>query len=277
MTFYFCSNSKVNDGLFKKKVVIVQMQPLAVHSAPHNAVRHACATHLPRMNWPGTAEITLATHKILRASPLRERTGNAHITHSERMNPRKTAEITHITDSIFAFRVPSGCGDMKGACEINRLHRPRAYLLAPLCLSALRHPRETVRAQSIEPGAKTSRTTTVSLKSLKESGNPELRHRAKPELPYRDSLMSRLDSAIRRFNAALERLEAAARRSNGHAPSPFDDTLAKELNALREDRAKLADELSRLNVEKVALEGFTEEVAGRLEGAIREIRAVLSH
>ena len=89
--------------------------------------------------------------------------------------------------------------------------------------------------------------------------------------------MSRLDSAIRRFNAALERLEAAARRSNGHAPSPFDDSIAKELNALREDRAKLADELSRLNVEKVALEGFTEEVAGRLEGAIREIRAVLAH
>lgn len=89
--------------------------------------------------------------------------------------------------------------------------------------------------------------------------------------------MSRLDSAIRRFNAALERLEVAARRTNGHAPSSFDDTLAKELNALREDRAKLADELSRLNVEKVALEGFTEEVAGRLEGAIREIRAVLSH
>ena len=91
--------------------------------------------------------------------------------------------------------------------------------------------------------------------------------------------MSRLDSAIRRFNAALERLEAAARRTNGSAPSssPFDATLAKELNALKEDRAKLADELSRLNVEKVALEGFTEEVAGRLEGAIREIRAVLSH
>jgi predicted nucleic acid-binding Zn-ribbon protein len=89
--------------------------------------------------------------------------------------------------------------------------------------------------------------------------------------------MSRLDSAIRRFNAALERLEAAARRKNGGAASPFDDTLAKELNALKEDRAKLADELTRLNVEKVALEGFTEEVAGRLEGAIREIRAVLAH
>ena len=89
--------------------------------------------------------------------------------------------------------------------------------------------------------------------------------------------MSRLDSAIRRFTAALERLEAAARRTNGHAPSPIDETISRELKALKEDRAKLADELSRLNVEKVALEGFTEEVAGRLEGAIREIRAVLAH
>lgn len=89
--------------------------------------------------------------------------------------------------------------------------------------------------------------------------------------------MTRLDSAIHRFTTALERLEAAVRRGNGHAMSPFDDGLARELNALKEDRARLADELSRLNVEKVALEGFTEEVAGRLEGAIREIRAVLAH
>lgn len=89
--------------------------------------------------------------------------------------------------------------------------------------------------------------------------------------------MTRLDSAIRRFTEALERLEAAARRSNGHALSPFDDQITSELNALKEDRAKLADELTRLNIEKVALEGFTEEVAGRLEGAIREIRAVLAH
>jgi hypothetical protein len=89
--------------------------------------------------------------------------------------------------------------------------------------------------------------------------------------------MKRLDSAIQRFTSALERLEAAARRGNGHTMSPFDDALAGELNALKEDRARLADELTRLNVEKVALEGFTEEVAGRLEGAIREIRAVLAH
>lgn len=89
--------------------------------------------------------------------------------------------------------------------------------------------------------------------------------------------MKRLDSAIQRFTAALERLEAAARRGTGHSMSPFDDGITGELNALKEDRAKLADELTRLNIEKVALEGFTEEVAGRLEGAIREIRAVLAH
>jgi len=89
--------------------------------------------------------------------------------------------------------------------------------------------------------------------------------------------MSRLDSAIARFTSALERLEGAAKRTTGHSMSPFDDGLASELNALREDRARLADELTRLSVEKVALEGFTDEVAGRLEGAIREIRAVLSH
>ena len=89
--------------------------------------------------------------------------------------------------------------------------------------------------------------------------------------------MSRLDSAIARFTTALERLEGAAKRKSAHAMSPFDDGLTNELNALREDRARLADELTRLNVEKIALEGFTDEVAGRLEGAIREIRAVLAH
>jgi hypothetical protein len=89
--------------------------------------------------------------------------------------------------------------------------------------------------------------------------------------------MSRIDSAIARFTLALERLEGAAKRTAAYSASPLDAGLAGELNALREDRARLADELTRLNVEKVALEGFTDEVAGRLEGAIREIRAVLSH
>ena len=99
--------------------------------------------------------------------------------------------------------------------------------------------------------------------------------------------MKKLDSAIKRFNSALERLEiatqekapatnGAAHATNG-AAQPFEREIAVELSALKEDRARLADELTRLNVEKIALEGFTDEVAGRLEGAIREIRAVLAH
>lgn len=93
--------------------------------------------------------------------------------------------------------------------------------------------------------------------------------------------MKKLDSAISRFTSALEQLENAARCDADAAAVPaapsFEQEIAVELSALKQDRARLADELTRLNVEKVALEGFTDEVAGRLEGAIREIRAVLAH
>ncbi|MFN9542894.1 MAG: DUF4164 family protein [Alphaproteobacteria bacterium] len=92
--------------------------------------------------------------------------------------------------------------------------------------------------------------------------------------------MSKLDSAIRNFNAALDRLEEAARNRGARAPgeqASIEQEIAVELRALKEDRARLAEELNRLNVEKIALEGVTDEVAGRLEGAIREIRAVLAH
>lgn len=78
-----------------------------------------------------------------------------------------------------------------------------------------------------------------------------------------------------RFSAALDRLEASL--AQREAKQRLDETLARELAGLKEDRTRLATELERLHSEKVALEGFTDEVAGRLEGAIREIRAVLSH
>ena len=78
-----------------------------------------------------------------------------------------------------------------------------------------------------------------------------------------------------RFSAAVEKLETALARRT--AAARLDESLAREFAGLKKDRAILAAELERLNGEKVALEGFTDEVAGRLEGAIREIRAVLSH
>jgi predicted nucleic acid-binding Zn-ribbon protein len=87
--------------------------------------------------------------------------------------------------------------------------------------------------------------------------------------------MSRLDSALARFSAALNTLDTALAKKP--AAPRIDEALTRELAGLKDDRARLAAELERLNGEKVALEGFTDEVAGRLEGAIREIRAVLSH
>lgn len=87
--------------------------------------------------------------------------------------------------------------------------------------------------------------------------------------------MSRLDSAKARFDAAVEKLETAIKRRVEQ--EKFDQAFVNELAGLKDDRARLATELDRLNDEKNALEGFTDEVAGRLEGAIREIRAVLSH
>ena len=92
--------------------------------------------------------------------------------------------------------------------------------------------------------------------------------------------MTKLDSAIKKFSSALERLENAAQETSpsGTGLTPgFEKEIAVELSVLKQDRARLAEELTRLNVEKIALEGFTDEVAGKLEGAIREIRAVLSH
>jgi predicted nucleic acid-binding Zn-ribbon protein len=92
--------------------------------------------------------------------------------------------------------------------------------------------------------------------------------------------MNKLDSAIRAFNDALDRLEEASRARDVRTAPPsaaLQQEIAVQLRSLKEDRARLAEELTRLNVEKVALEGFTDEVAGRLEGAIREIRAVLAH
>ena len=61
-----------------------------------------------------------------------------------------------------------------------------------------------------------------------------------------------------RFTAAVDKLETALAR---RAEPRLDETLARELAGLKQDRAHLAAELERLNGEKVALEGFTDEVA----------------
>ena len=79
--------------------------------------------------------------------------------------------------------------------------------------------------------------------------------------------MSRLDMAQKRFRTALEALESAA----GSVGESLDS--AAKLEAERE---KLLTRITELEDEVAALAGLTEEVEGRLDGAIGEIRAALA-
>ena len=85
--------------------------------------------------------------------------------------------------------------------------------------------------------------------------------------------MSRLDSAMMAFGKALEDLETSVNRGIQRKVSA--DGMDKELAALRQDRARLAQELDGVKSEAKALEETTDEVSQRLDSAIHDIRAVL--
>ncbi len=87
--------------------------------------------------------------------------------------------------------------------------------------------------------------------------------------------MSRLDATLERFSQALDTLEATINRRLQRQIA--SEHLEQELAALREDRARLAQELDTIKAESKALEGVTDEVSHRLDTAIRDIRAVLEH
>ena len=72
--------------------------------------------------------------------------------------------------------------------------------------------------------------------------------------------MSRLDLAQNRFRVALEALENAA----GSVGESLDQA------------AKLPERIAELEDEVAALSGLAEEVEGRLDGAIDEVRAALA-
>lgn len=85
--------------------------------------------------------------------------------------------------------------------------------------------------------------------------------------------MSRLDIAAERFEKALQVLEEAA------APLAAlqNEVVAARatLVELSEERERLLTRIAELEDENRALAGITEEVEGRLDGAIGEIRAAL--
>jgi chromosome segregation ATPase len=86
--------------------------------------------------------------------------------------------------------------------------------------------------------------------------------------------MSRLELAQERLAAALKKLEKAtvsadqARSAAGEA--------ASRVAALETDRQTLLARVAALEEELIALSGITEEVEGRLDGAIGQIRAALA-
>jgi chromosome segregation ATPase len=89
-----------------------------------------------------------------------------------------------------------------------------------------------------------------------------------------EARMSRLDLAQNRFGAALEALENAVA-----AVGESLDTAAKlpeRVAELEIEREKLLLRIAELEEEITVLSGLTEEVEGRLDGAMGEIRAALA-
>ena len=86
--------------------------------------------------------------------------------------------------------------------------------------------------------------------------------------------MSRLDLARKRFQAALEALENAA----GSVGENLDQAAkgSEQVAGLEAERERLQGRIAELEDEVAALSGLTEEVEGRLDGAIGEIRAALA-
>lgn len=86
--------------------------------------------------------------------------------------------------------------------------------------------------------------------------------------------MSRLKLAEARFRTALEGIENAA----GAVGDNLDHAakLPKRVAELEAERERLMARIAELEDEIAALSGLTEEVEGRLDGAIGEIRAALA-
>jgi len=86
--------------------------------------------------------------------------------------------------------------------------------------------------------------------------------------------MSKLDSATERFKAALDRLEAGIHRQLLRAQSAA--RLENEVDALKQDRAKLAEELDHMKSEARRLNELNERASETLANAIEGIREVLA-
>jgi hypothetical protein len=80
--------------------------------------------------------------------------------------------------------------------------------------------------------------------------------------------MNRLDLAEKRVAEAVEKLEKAVTAAGGRSGA--------DLEALAGERERLLARVAELEEELAALGSASQEVEGRLDGAISEIRAALS-
>jgi cell division protein FtsB len=87
--------------------------------------------------------------------------------------------------------------------------------------------------------------------------------------------MSKLDSATERFKTALDRLEAGLHRNIVRAQSA--STLEGQINASKEDRARLAEENDQLKSEARRLNELNERASETLANTIEGIREVLAN
>jgi len=113
--------------------------------------------------------------------------------------------------------------------------------------------------------------------------------------------MSRLDLAEERLAQALEKLEKAAESRARHEDrAPATDVMGEErdrlhariaqleeelaagasrvsqIDAMAEERSRLLTRIAQLEEELAAISSASQEVEGRLDGAIGEIRAALA-
>jgi chromosome segregation ATPase len=90
--------------------------------------------------------------------------------------------------------------------------------------------------------------------------------------------MSRLESAMNQLGQALDRLDGALRqgRGPGAGAERGSEKVLREIQALREDRSKLAEALDSARADYAALETASDEAEGKLDSAIRDIRRLLA-
>lgn len=99
------------------------------------------------------------------------------------------------------------------------------------------------------------------------------------------SQASRIEEALSRFDAAIDELAGAVERRNaerGEAAADAGQDTAEaqanvqaELSALREDRARLVDELKDLRERNSTLADTNTQAGRKVDAAMERIRAVL--